>query len=63
MVVSDYLLDYFIAFLEGKGKEFWPDGSIYEGGGKKEGTGVFRWKEGAVYEGKNTINYFKNSLG
>jgi hypothetical protein len=46
----------------GKGKEIWPDGALYEGeykDGKKNGHGKFSWSDGAVYVGEfknNNIN-------
>lgn len=38
----------------GKGKESWPNGTIYEGefyDDKKHGQGKFVWDDGSSYEG------------
>lgn len=40
---------------EGRGIEYYADGSRYEGDfrfGRKEGRGIFFWKDGTVYEGQ-----------
>jgi hypothetical protein len=38
----------------GKGRETWPDGAMYEGDylmGKKHGHGTFIWSDGSYYQG------------
>ncbi|XP_041023943.1 phosphatidylinositol 4-phosphate 5-kinase 9 isoform X1 [Juglans microcarpa x Juglans regia] len=45
---------------EGRGKYFWSDGCIYEGGwrrGVKHGKGELKWPSGAVYEGEFSGGY------
>lgn len=51
-------------FLEGQGKEEWPNGDIYIGDfvrGKKHGTGHFKFFDGSEYKGQfkeNSIDGF-----
>ena len=52
---SYYIGEWKNNYQEGKGKESWPDGTIYEGdfkNGKKWGDGKLQLPDGSIYEGQ-----------